>query len=172
MLGREPVVDGHDDRTRGVGELARDRIELLGTADRPAAAVQVDDNRKRDLRRGSVDPDRDTDDVANFDVVHRFNVAGTGRDEHCEAVTRLLERLVRRWTGARRVHEVAHQLRLRVESHQRCCSLPRAARSFEIARSQTACALGTKACNPKNPWNKPSARRTSLSTPASANRRP
>ena len=49
VLGRQPVVDGDDDRGRRVGECAAELVVALQVADHPAAAVEVDQRRLRTI---------------------------------------------------------------------------------------------------------------------------
>ena len=53
VLGRQTVVDGHDDGGDGIGDRAADLVVALQVADHPAAAMEVDERR---LRPAFVDP--------------------------------------------------------------------------------------------------------------------
>ena len=148
VLGREPVVDRHDDRARRVRELAGDAVELLDAADHPAAAVEVHDDREARLGRRPVDAHGHAVGVAVLDREHRLGLAAapsrragpSRRASSCDA---------RRSGGiSTRVAfiEVADRLRLRVQRHvRRVPNASRSARDRDVPR-RPGRAAGTRAC--------------------------
>ncbi len=132
MLGCEAIVGRHDDRLGRVRDLAEDRIELLHAADRPAAAVQIDDDRKVGLRRRAVDANRHAVGVAIFDGEDGFGRTRK-QQQRAESLPYQLERLVRPRRKLGRVHRVAQHLGLRMQRHQ--ASVPNASRN---ARTETS----------------------------------
>ena len=80
MLGREPVVDRHDDRARRVGELAGDDVELLDAADHPPAAVEDDEDRQVRFGRRPVHAHGNAVGVAILDREHRLRRAAGHRE--------------------------------------------------------------------------------------------
>ena len=116
MLGREPVVDRHHDRARRVRDLARDEVVLLDAADRPAAAVEVHDDRQVGIGRRPVHAHRNAVGVDDPRPRTPARVRPPRhRDEHAATVARSLA------------------------AARRSAAISRASRS---SRSQKACACG------------------------------
>ena len=69
MLGRESVIDGYHDGLRTDGMRSRDQIVGIQIAERPAAAVVVDDDRQVGVLgdRRPVDADRDVGEITMTD---------------------------------------------------------------------------------------------------------
>ena len=72
VLGGEAVADGDDDAAGAVRELAAGRVVRLDAADRPAAPVEVDQDRKVPFFRRTVDAGRDrARGPRKIEILHR-----------------------------------------------------------------------------------------------------
>ncbi len=79
VLGRVPVVDRDHDRAGPVAEVAAERVIRIVTAQHPASAVEVRDDRMRPRRHRSVEPVPQVTARARQDTVDDLADVGAGR---------------------------------------------------------------------------------------------